>query len=399
MLASLASGESKFTNFLAAEDCLSTISAFQKMGVSIKQQNSNVSVKGVGILGLKKPSSNLDLGNSGTSMRLLLGILSGQKFEAVLTGDASLTSRPMKRVTDPLRKMGAQISGREDANFAPLTICGGRLKGITHLNVPASAQVKSAILLAGLYAEGETIVQEPIQSRDHTEKIFLDFGIPVKVTPQSVAVKQVQEIRSTNLQIPGDVSSAAFFIVAACITPNSELVMKNVGLNPTRIGILEVLKSMGANLSWKITGKQKEAIGEIRVKSSKLKAIRVGEEIIPKMIDELPILMTACLFADGESEIKGAHELRVKETDRIKSMVSGIQAIGGEAKELDDGCIIKGGKRLKGGRILSYGDHRTAMSFIIAGLQSEKGVEVDDIACINTSYPGFFEDLAKISKG
>jgi len=395
MLSALAAGESRFTNFLAAEDCLHTIDAFQKMSVSVKCEQRQVRVKGAGLLGLQKPSSELYLGNSGTSMRLLLGILAAQNFESTLSGDPSLSVRPMKRVTDPLRKMGAQIFGREDANFAPLLIRGSQLKGIKHLNVPASAQVKSSILLAGLYAEGETVIDEPSSSRDHTERMFKIFGIPLQIKGAQISVRPVKEIRAVQMQIPGDISSAAFFIVAACILPDSNFVIRDVGLNPTRIGILEVLKEMGADLQWKITGKHEEPTGEISVKTSKLRGIKINGSIIPKIIDELPILMIACALADGESVITDARELRVKETDRIKSMVSGIQSIGGIAKELEDGCVIEGVKVLKGGKVSSFADHRTAMSFAIAGLRSERGVEVDDVECINTSYPGFFEDLSR----
>ncbi len=397
MLASLASGQSHFANFLAAEDCLATIGAFQKMGISIIRQQENVSVEGKGLYGLTKPSGELYLGNSGTSMRLFLGILAGQNFEAVLTGDPSLSSRPMKRVTDPLRKMGAQISGRDDANFAPLTVRGGRLKSIRHLNVPASAQVKSALLLAGLYAESETIVEEPNLSRDHTEKMFQSFGVPIQIKGNLISVKKIKSLNPVTMMIPGDISSAAFFIVAACILPNSDLTVQNVGLNPTRIGILEVLRKMGANIEFKITNDHKDPAGEIRVQSSKLRAVKISEEIVPRLIDELPILMVACMFAEGTSEIRGARELRVKETDRIKSMAEGINAVGGSAKELEDGCVIEGMKAIQGGRIVSFADHRTAMSFIIAGLRSEKGIEVDDVECVNTSYPGFFKDLSSLS--
>lgn len=399
MLAALAAGESRFSNFLAAEDCLHTVDAFQKMGVSVTRKQESVTVKGGGLSGLHQPSSELYLGNSGTSMRLLLGILAGQSFEATLTGDPSLSTRPMKRVTDPLRKMGAQISGREDANFAPLVVCGEKLKGISHLNVPASAQVKSAILLAGLYADGETIVKEPkAVSRDHTERILKTFGVPVQTINGETRIKKIKELRPVNMQIPGDISSAAFFIVAACILPGADIVIHSVGLNPTRIGILEVLKQMGADIHWKISGKHEEPVGDIHVKSSKLRSVKINGTVIPKIIDELPILMIACALADGESVISDAGELRVKETDRIKSMVAGLRSVGASAKEMEDGCVIQGVKTLKGGKVSSFADHRTAMSFIIAGLRSEKGIEVDDIDCINTSYPGFFKDLAGVTQ-
>ena len=398
MISSLASGTSEFTNFLESEDCLNTAAAFKEMGVRIEKVKHSWIVGGVGLQGLKKPSKELYVGNSGTTLRLMLGILAFQNFEATLNGDASIQKRPMKRVTIPLRKMGAAISGKEDANFAPLMVKGNNLTAIDHENHPSSAQVKSAILLAGLRAKGKTIVREAIQSRDHTERMLELVGAPILRTSKEVQVHWADHLNPLHYQIPGDISSAAFALVAAIITPDSELIIQNVGLNPTRIGILEVLKTMGAHIEWRIDPKyQVEPVGEIRVRSSRLKAVTIGKDLIPKLIDELPVLMIACALAEGRSVIKDAHELRVKETDRIKSMVTGLNAIGGRAGEREDGCEIEGVSSFKGGEIDSFGDHRTAMSFIVAGLRSRDSITVNDTECINTSYPQFFRDLESIS--
>ncbi|MBI4358018.1 MAG: 3-phosphoshikimate 1-carboxyvinyltransferase [Candidatus Omnitrophica bacterium] len=402
MLGALADGQSKFSNFLYSEDCLSTIKALQTMGVpfgtaEFKEggpiQSDDLTVEGVGLHGLSKPLSDLDLGNSGTSMRLLLGILAGQPFEVRLTGDRSLCKRPMRRVTEPLRKMGAQITGREDGNFAPLVIKGGPLSAIRWQNKISSAQVKSAILLAGLYAKGETIVEEMISSRDHTERLLALFGAPFRKVDRAVSVRQAERLRAVQFDVPGDFSSAAFFIAAALMVPHSELVIRGVGLNPTRIGLAQLLQSMGADLKLEVTQDQGEPRGNIYVKSGRLKGITVGKNLIPPLIDELPILMVVCALAEGRSVIQEAQELRIKETDRIRSMAIGLSAIGAKVTEREDGCVIEGIKEFQGGTVSSFGDHRTAMSFLIAGLSSKRGVLVKDTDCIKTSYPGFEADL------
>lgn len=406
MLGALADGVSEFTHFLNADDCRRTISAFQAMGVGFEETidrvgmaaSARLKVSGVGLGGLSKPKQELELGNSGTTIRLLLGILAGQSFEAKLTGDASLSQRPMRRVTEPLRKMGAQIRGREDANFAPLTIHGGALHGIRWCNEIASAQVKSAILLAGLFAEGETSVEEPVASRDHTERLLAAFGATIRRSNRMASVQKVDRLQPIQFEVPGDFSSAAFLIVAALLVPNSDLIIRRVGLNPTRIGLLGVLESMGADLKVEAVKDQGEPVGDIHVKSSKLKGITVTKEMIPSLIDELPILMAACALADGTSMIKGAEELRIKETDRIRSMATGLGAIGAKVKELEDGCMIEGVGEFQGGTVSSFGDHRTAMSFFIAGLRSKEGVLVKDIDCIQTSYPTFEADVELVSK-
>ncbi|MBI1977946.1 MAG: 3-phosphoshikimate 1-carboxyvinyltransferase [Candidatus Omnitrophica bacterium] len=406
MLGALAQGTSHFTHFLNADDCLGTMKAFQAMGVRFRlnEQDENerpsLTVDGVGLQGLKPPSYELDLGNSGTTMRLLLGILAGQPFEAHLTGDNSLKKRPMRRVTEPLKKMGARITGRDNGNFAPLTIQGGPLTGISWENQIASAQVKSAVLLAGLYADGETSVLEPVVSRDHTERLLAAFGAPVKRIGARVVVERANQLQAIRIRVPGDLSSAAFFIVAALLVPQSDLLIRGVGLNPTRIGMIDVLKSMGANLEVKVTEEQGgEPLGEIRVRTSRLRGCKVTRDLVPSLIDELPILMIACALADGESVIQGAEELRVKETDRIHSMVTGLYAIGARVKEVSDGCVMEGVRELKGGTVSSFEDHRTAMSFLIAGFRSKEGVRVSGAGCIQTSYPGFTRDLNLLSGG
>lgn len=402
MLGALAEGRSVFTHFLYSDDCLRTIDAFKEMGVTFHQRKTAgddlLVVNGVGLRGLKPPSRTLDLGNSGTTTRLLLGILAGQSFETHLTGDASLSSRPMRRVTKPLRQMGATILGPDDANYIPLQIKGGKLKGINWKNEIASAQVKSAILFAGLFAEGETSVEEPILSRDHTERLLATFKAPFKKSNSKFIVQKAGKLSPVQFRVPGDISSAAFFIAAALVVPNSELILRQVGLNPTRIGFLEAVQSMGADLKIEKTEDQGEPIGDLRVKSSRLKAIKLNRNSIPSLIDELPILMILCALADGTSVIEGAEELRVKETDRIRSMAIGLNAIGGKIEERQDGCIIQGVKEFLGGTISSFGDHRTAMSFLIAGLRSKKGITVEDTDCIQTSYPQFWDDLKRIAQ-
>lgn len=395
MFGALATGTSRFQNFLEADDCLRTIHAFQSLGISVtwKPESGVLQIEGKGLTGLEPPAGILDLGNSGTSIRLLLGILAGQRFEAALTGDESLCSRPMGRVTRPLKQMGAQIKGRDNGNFAPLTIRGGRLKGIDFENSLSSAQVKSALLLAGLYAEGKTRVQEKIPSRDHTERFLKAAGAPFREESGWLCVEKAVELKPLNADLPGDFSAAAFFITGAALKEGSELRVKNVGLNPTRTGLLGVLRRMGASIEEKVVENTLEPVGEIRVKGRRLKGVRVAPEEIPALIDELPILMVACALADGESLISGARELRVKETDRIASMAEGLNRLGASVKELPDGCILEGVEGFKGETVKSYGDHRTAMSLAVAGLRSQNDVVIEGVECVKTSYPGFFSDF------
>jgi 3-phosphoshikimate 1-carboxyvinyltransferase len=397
ILGALAEGTSEFQHFLEGDDCLRTIAAFQAMGVCFKRESGKVIVKGVGLAGLKKPKEDLDLGNSGTSTRLLLGVLAGQPFETCLKGDESLSRRPMKRVTQPLRQMGANITGRDDANFMPLTIQGGQLNSIDWKSKIPSAQVKSAILLASLFADGQTRYEEAIQSRDHTERLFLKFGALLRKSGNVLSIERPARLYPIQMDVPGDISSAAFFIVAASILPDTALWVKRVNLNPTRTGILDVLKKMGAKIKIEMIDDDAEPVGNIHIESSVLQGVEIGPDLIPSLIDELPILMIACALAKGKSVIRGAEELRVKETDRIRSMVLGLQAIGAKAEERPDGCVIEGVSEFKGGAINSFGDHRTAMSFAIAGLRSSGEILIEDTDCIKTSYPNFEEDLQKVA--
>ncbi len=399
MFGALADGPSHFTHFLNSEDCLRTVEAFRAMGISIEvnEGHHELKVEGRGLGGLKAPPGTLDLGNSGTTMRLLLGILAGQRFEAELTGDESLCSRPMKRVTVPLKQMGAQIKGRDNANFAPLSIRGGKLKGIDLENNLSSAQVKSAILLAGLYAEGKTRVLERIPSRDHTERFLRATGAPFQKEGSSLIVEKAHSLKSLEAALPGDFSSAAFFITAAAMREGSKLRVKKVGLNPTRTGLLRILKRMGASIDEKIQEETLEPVGEISVRGKRLRGVRVAPEEIPSVIDELPVLMVACALAEGESLISGAAELRVKETDRIRSMAQGLNNLGARVEELPDGCLIKGVEGFEGGRVTSLGDHRTAMSMAIASLAARGEVLIDSAGAVSTSYPGFFKDFESLT--
>ncbi len=397
MLASLAEGESRIHNFLEGEDCLATMRAFSQMGIGIERTApGELLVCGKGLGGLVQPEKELYLANSGTTMRLMLGILAGQPFIATLTGDESLSRRPMKRVTDPLRKMGAKIQGPEDANFPPLTIRGGKLKGIQFSSEVASAQVKSAVLLAGLFAKGPTQVKEPLPSRDHTERMMELFGANFRKEGKVSVVQRTEKLTPREIRIPGDISSAAFFIVAACLVPDSEVVIKEVGLNPTRTGILDVLKEMGASIALENVREEWEPVGDLRVRSSNLQAVKLTKEKIPSLIDELPVLMVACALARGKSEIRGAEELRVKESDRIRAMCENLGRLGAEAEELPDGCVIRGKEGFRGGKVSSFGDHRVAMSMAVAGLRSEDGAEIAESDCVNISYPSFFKDLESL---
>jgi len=400
MFGALGRGKSRFRNFLQADDCLRTVQTFRSMDipVSLDPETGTIEIDGKGLKGLKPPSAELGLGNSGTTMRLLLGILAGQPFEAVLTGDESLRSRPMRRVTKPLKQMGAQIKGKDDANFAPLKIRGGKLKGIDLENKLASAQVKSAILLAGLFAEGKTRIREEIVSRDHTERFLKAVHAPFKVENGWLCIERAIELSPLAADLPGDFSAAAFFVTAAAMRKGFELDVRNIGLNPTRTGLLRILKRMGASIEEKVTDSRLEPFGSVRVSGKRLRGVRVSPEEIPSVIDELPILMVACALAEGESLISGAGELRVKETDRIHSMITGLNALGGRAKELPDGCVIEGVESFRGGRVGSFGDHRTAMAFSIASLASQGEVQVGDVECVSTSYPHFFSDFNALRK-
>lgn len=400
LFGALANGTSRYEGFLASEDCLHTMEALRKLGVSIRHDSSQktVEIEGVGMHGLTPPKTDLDMGNSGTAMRLLLGLLAGHKLTATLFGDASLSSRPMRRVTDPLKQMGAQIKGKDKGNFAPLTIQGGKLKAIEYHNKLRSAQVKSAILLAGMYADGVTKVIEDVPSRDHTERFLNYSGAAFRQNGGVLEIEKTHSLKPFSGKIPADISSAAFFIVGASIAPNSDVVFTNVGLNPTRIGLIHVLQRMGADIQVNQHTDTPEPMGDIHVKGKALTGTRITRDEVPSLIDELPILMVAMSVAEGESLVSGAEELRVKETDRIAVMVHALKQVGANAEELADGCIIKGVSSLKGAEIASAGDHRVAMSFAIASLVAAGRMVITNTDCIATSYPEFLDHFQKLAR-
>lgn len=398
MIASIATGRTKIRNFADSQDCLRTVDAFRQMGIDIVIEGNEVEVSGKGLRGLRKPNASIYLGNSGTTMRLILGILAGQSFKCTLTGDESLSSRPMSRVTGPLRKMGADIEGEKSGEFAPLTINGGKLKPISYQTPIPSAQVKSSILFAGLYVNGTTCVKEKFKSRDHTERMLKLFGADIKVEDLSVSVEGGGTLSAKDIEVPGDISSASFFIVGATLLRGSSLEIKSVLCNPTRIGILDVLRRMGAKIDvLNKTETQSEPVCDLSIKAAGLKGVEIGPEVIPSVIDEIPIIMVAAALADGTTVIKGAKELRVKETDRIKSITENLKRMSAEIKVAGDDIVIKGTKRLKAAGLESFGDHRTAMSMAIAALVAEGTSSISDIECVDTSFPGFFRELRGIS--
>jgi len=390
MLGSLADGVTQVEGFLEGEDALATLQAFRDMGVVIEgPHHGKVTIHGVGLNGLKPPPGPLYLGNSGTSMRLLSGLLAAQPFDTVLTGDASLSKRPMNRVAKPLRAMGAVIETGPEGR-PPLTIRGGqRLTGMSYEMPMASAQVKSCLLLAGLYAAGETRVTEPAPTRDHTERMLRGFGYPVAVDGNVVSVESGHKLTATHIEVPADISSAAFFLVAASIAEGSELVLEHVGINPTRTGVIDILKLMGADLTLE---NQREVGGEpvadIRVRAAKLKGIDIPEDLVPLAIDEFPVLFVAAACAEGRTVLRGAEELRVKESDRIQVMADGLIALGVKAEPTPDGIIIEGGP-IGGGEVWSHGDHRIAMSFSVASLRASAPIRIHDCANVATSFPNF----------
>ena len=396
MLGSLADGTTEVEGFLEGEDALATLQAFRDMGVVIEgPTNGRVTIHGVGLHGLKAPAGPLYLGNSGTSMRLLSGILSAQAFDTTLTGDASLSKRPMNRVADPLREMGAVIETAEQGR-PPMTIRGGqKLKGI-HYDMPmASAQVKSCLLLAGLYAEGETSVTEPAPTRDHTERMLQGFGYPVTVEGNVARVRSGSTLTANRIEVPADISSAAFFLVAGSIAENSELVLEHVGINPTRTGVIDILRLMGGDITLE---SQREVGGEpvadLRVRSATLKGIEIPEALVPLAIDEFPVLFVAASCAQGRTVLRGAEELRVKESDRIQVMADGLKVLGVSATPTPDGIVIEGGS-MGGGDVESHGDHRIAMAFSVASLRASAPIRIRDCANVATSFPGFLELAAK----
>ncbi|MCL4104129.1 UNVERIFIED_CONTAM: hypothetical protein GTU68_034991 [Idotea baltica] len=388
MLGALATGTTVVEGFLEGEDALATVAAFRAMGVAIEgPDNGSLTIHGVGLSGLKKPATELDLGNSGTSIRLLSGLLAAQTFSSILTGDESLRGRPMGRVLKPLSLMGASVSGDKP----PLHIEGGQTLKAIHYDLPmASAQVKSCVLLAGLYAQGQTSVTEPAPTRDHTERMLRGFGYEVKHSSDGViSLHGGGELTAMNIDVPSDISSAAFFLVAASIAPGSDLLLTHVGINPTRIGIINILRLMGADIT---LGKEREVGGEpvadIRVRYAQLKGIDIPVDQVPLAIDEMPILFIAAACANGRTTLRGAEELRVKESDRIASMAEGLSTLGIINEVLDDGIVIEGGE-MGGGVIKTYNDHRIAMSFAIAALCANKEIHILDCEHVGTSFPGF----------
>lgn len=390
MLGALAEGTTTVEGFLEGEDALATLNAFRAMGVNIEgPEQGRVVIHGVGIKGLKAPEHSLDLGNSGTSMRLLSGLLAGQSFDTVLLGDESLTKRPMRRVTVPLAEMGAKIDTAEGGT-PPLCISGGiQLAGIEYDMPIASAQVKSCLLLAGLYADGETAVTEPAPTRDHTERMLAGFGYNVSVKGNRASVIGGGQLHAAEIEVPSDISSAAFFMVAASITPGSDLLLEHVGINPTRIGVINILQQMGADIELvnsKVVGG--EPVADIRVRYANLKGINIPEDQVPLAIDEFPVLFIAAACAEGETVLRGAEELRVKESDRIQVMADGLKALGVDIEPTADGAIIRGGA-IRSGEVVSHGDHRIAMSFAVAALRAEGEIVIRDCANVATSFPNF----------
>ena len=391
MLGSLATGTTKIRNFLMGDDCLATIKCFEEMGIKI-DQGPEITIYGNGLKGLKAPSKALDVGNSGTTIRLLSGILAGQNFSTTISGDASIESRPMNRIMTPLRQMNADITASRDETYAPLHIKPSKLKNTLYNSPVASAQVKSAVLLAGLYTEGETSVVEPVLSRNHTELMLKGFGATVKSDGTKATVTGFPDLQALDINVPGDISSAAFFLVAGLIVPDSEIHMENVGVNPTRAGIITVLQAMGGDIT---LHNQRTECGEpvcdIIVRSSRLKGTNISGDIIPTLIDELPVIAVAACFAEGTTTISDAKELRVKECDRITVMTTELKKMGADITAKEDGMVIEGVHALKGASIESHGDHRVAMSLAIAGLVAQGQTIIHNSECVNISFPQFFQ--------
>jgi 3-phosphoshikimate 1-carboxyvinyltransferase len=390
MLASLAEGVSEVSGFLTGEDCLCTMKAFQAMGVKIEQTGAtSLRILGSGSKGLKAPAAPLDLGNSGTSMRLMAGLMAAQPFDTTLTGDESLSHRPMARIVEPLRQMGAVIE-TEAGGRAPLRIKSAKtLQGISYRSKVASAQVKSGLILAGLYARGITEVLEPEASRDHTERMLEAFGVKLEASPGRAAIEGGQSLKATNIQVPADISSAAFFMVGAAIVPGSDVLLTDVGVNPTRTGVVDILRLMGADIE--LLNPRRfgaEPVADIRVRGGRLHGSIIGKELVAAAIDEFPAIFVAAAFAQGETVVSGAEELRIKESDRIQTMCDGLRSLGISAQAKPDGMRICGG-RMSGGTVDSRGDHRVAMSFAIAALRAEQPITVLDCSNVNTSFPGF----------
>lgn len=394
LIGAIASGPTSIRGFLRAQDCLRTLACLSELGVTIEDGSDRIVVHGLG-LRLQRPGGVLDAGNSGTTMRLLAGVLAGQPFSSEVTGDASLRARPMDRIIEPLMKMGARVEAMGGGRYPPLRITGGRLRGIDYRVPVASAQVKSAVLLAGLQAEGETTVIEPVATRDHTEQMLEAFGARVRRHADAVTVAP-GPLAGREIAVPGDISSAAFLLVAAAARPGSEITVEGVGVNPTRTGVLEVLKAMGADVVIDAQGASSgEPVAAVTVRGRRLRAVSIGGEIVPRVIDELPVLCVAAAAAEGETVITGAAELRVKESDRIGAMARGLRALGIAVEERPDGMMIRGG-RIHGGRVESEGDHRVAMALAVAGLLASERVTVAGAEAIDVSFPEFIQTLQAV---
>ena len=399
MLGALANGTTSITNFLKGADCLSTISCFQKMGIEIEETENEILVHGKGLHGLSAPKEILDAGNSGTTTRLISGILAGQNFSCDLTGDASIQKRPMKRIMTPLSMMGADITSVHNNGCAPLHIKGAPLKGISYQSPVASAQVKSCVLFAGLYADGKTSVTEPFLSRNHSELMLSSFGASVQTCGTTATIEPEPVLTAQKVEVPGDISSAAFFIAAGLLIPGSELLIKNVGINPTRDGILRVCRQMGANLELLNTRTQcGEPVADILVKHSELNGTVIEGDLIPTLIDELPVIAVMAACANGETIIRNAEELKVKESNRLDIMVHHLSEMGCDITGTEDGMIINGGKTLQGAVLDSFLDHRIAMSFAIASLACESTLTIRRADCVNISYPAFYQDLERLCR-
>ncbi|GKW44746.1 3-phosphoshikimate 1-carboxyvinyltransferase [Planococcus sp. NCCP-2050] len=394
MFGSIAEGTTTVEGFLLGDDCLSTISCFRKMGVEIELNGKSVSIKSGGEASWKEPSEVLDTGNSGTTTRLMLGLLASSSFHSVVAGDESIAKRPMKRIINPLREMGADIRGRQDGQFTPLAIQGTQLKAIEYTLPVASAQVKSAILLAALKAEGKTVVIEPMPTRDHTEIMLEHFGASINRTADGrIEIEGGQKLTAAHVEVPGDISSAAFMIGAALITDKSTVKLTNVGVNPTRTGILDVIGQMGADFDVEELETAGEPAADLTIRSSRLKGIEIGGDLIPRLIDEIPLIALIATQAEGQTVIKDAEELRVKETDRISAVVAELSKMGADITATEDGMIINGPSKLHGASMKSYGDHRLGMMAAVAALIADGEVAIDDPDCIAVSFPNFVEEM------
>ncbi len=398
ILGSIAQGETRIYNFLDSLDCLKTLECMQALGAEIDIGKDNfIKIKGKGLYGLQESKDMLDVGNSGTTIRLLTGLLGGQNFYSVLNGDNSIRRRPMKRVVEPLRLMRADIWGRENGQLTPLSIKGARLNPLRYTLPVASAQVKSALLLAGLYATGETVIKEPLPTRDHTERMLEIMRADIKISPPEIKIKGGKELRGTAIFIPGDISSAAYFIAAASILRDSQIIIKQVGVNPTRTGIIEILKKMGTKidiLNYQIKSNEPQA--DLMIEYSKLKGVEIKKENVPFLIDELPLIAVVATQAQGKTVVSGARELRVKETDRIKAIVSELKKMGADIEEREDGFAVNGPTRLQGAVCESYNDHRSAMSLAVAALLAEGKTVIKNSECIDISFPRFEKTLQNL---